>query len=197
MKVEKTSRFLPKFTRGRIATYGEAEFPVTLDLSVADADVGTIGAGKPMALKTDDHDEMIYATGQSFLGFLNQPVSNLGVGSDSAFINNMRNDVSLGRNQIPMTRGRQIGITCFDPLSIIEFEGVGAAGFDTFVATSGTGLLASTDAAGVELALLNGSWVKAATTNWVFAFMMISDLTPLNAGELRIRIQLVSPYQKA
>lgn len=194
--MERTSRFKSVFSTGKVRSYGEAKFPVTLALSIADADKGLIGTGKPMMLVADNHEEMAYADGQFFQGFLNKPVGDdtLAIPSCNAYVNNTRNSLPAGRNLTPEARGRFVGLAHYPILTILEFEGKGAAGIGTFVATTGTGAIADTDVNGTQLALVNGSWIKAAAGAWIWAHLMIADLTPENAGEVRIRIKMVSPY---
>lgn len=195
--MEKTSRFKPIFTLGNYRSYGQAAFPDTLALSVADAALGLIGAGKPMCIDPADPDAMIYADGQFFYGFLNKPVgdtTNYAVGSCNAYVNNTRNSLPDGRNLTPEAPGRQVGITNLGIMSLIETEGIGDAGPDTFVATTGVGAIANTDAAGTQVGFANGSWIKLAVGGWCWGHIMASDLTPENDGEVRISIMLVSPY---
>lgn len=186
------SRF--RWVSGLYHHLGHLVFPASLKLNDADDLTGIQLPGKPMMYEDGETYKMDYAGGtdgtKPFVGLLWNSVDAYGTTSDAAFKKRAIGDIDipLKRGQAVTLRVPQVGAEC-------EFEGIGAATVDTLVATATTpGFLANTDVTGTRLALIEGCFIKAQTGDVVVAELLRADLTPENAGELRISVRFVSPY---
>lgn len=164
-----------------------------LDLSAADANAGTIKAGKACTFKANSDKLMAYAgIADRWVGFLEQSVNKDGTTSAEGF-----RDFVTEKYGIPVKRGSNVALRVPKPGYMAEFEGTGAAIVDNLVATSGTGLISSSTAVNTELGFLNGCWRVAQSGDMVHATVLRANLTPQNTGEVRIRVCFVSPYAKS
>lgn len=161
-----------------------------LAITAADADsaTGVIKRGKMMDIKADDETLMVYGSGNAF-GILLHNVALNGITDATGF-----RDFSIGKQDLPKKRGAAVTLRVPHQGSMAEFEGTGEATVDNLVCDATTaGFLATSTPVGTALSVLNGCWRIAQTGDNVIARLVRADLTPQNAGELRIRVQFVSP----
>jgi hypothetical protein len=170
--------------------YWDSAKTTELDLSVADANVGTTQKGKGVTLKDNDETELAYAeVGDFFLGFMHHSINLSGTTDETGF-----KEFTIGKLDIPKKRGSPVSIVLPAPGSIWEFEGTGITSVDNLVTDSGTGLLATGSTLRSPLTQKNGCWQIAVATDVIHAHLLQANLTPENAAEVRIRVQICSPH---
>lgn len=129
------------------------------------------------------------------LGFATQDMDNEGHTSLQAF-----QDVSIGKQDIPIKKGQAMTVRVPNTNSRLEFEGAGAAVPGNLVCTSGTGAIASNTAKDTELSFLNGCIRKAQTGDIVQLLLETAALTAENPNDgdanVRIRVRVVGGYVK-
>lgn len=165
-----------------------------LPLSDANANLGTLQLGKMVNEAADPNEESQMALSTGFaIGFLTRSIDLYGTTGDTAF-----KKLAIGNIDIPVMRGAPVTVQCPYPGAQAIFEGNGAATapIDHLVITSGTGALSSGTAKLSELSVISGAWRLAQTGDMVLGLLLDNNLTPKNVGELRIRIQFISPYKK-
>ena len=163
-------------------------------LSQADANAGTLQLGKMMNEAADPNEESEMVLGDGFaIGFLTRALDLYGTTGDAAF-----KKLAIGNIDIPVKRGQPVTLQCPFPGAQAIFEGTGSAATpgDTLVCDAGTGALASGTTKLTELSVIKGAWRIAQSGDFVLAILLDSNLTPKNVGELRIRLEFVSPYKK-
>lgn len=160
-----------------------------LDITDADADsaTGVIKRGNMMDVDPTDETEMVYGSGNA-LGILTYDITLNGITDAQGF-----KSFTIGKYDLPKKRGAAISLRVPQMNAIAEFEGTGTPIVDNLVADSGVGALAAGTAVGTALSVENGCWRVAQTSDVVLARLLRANLTPENAGELRIRVQFVSP----
>jgi hypothetical protein len=179
---------------GQTQQYGKLTFPATLALSDADADAGTRPRGRAMAIDPTNELNMTDADGTNFLGFLMNDVDLYGTTGDKGF-----KEFSLGYPDMAVKRGSKVSLIIPELWSVWEFEGPDgyASGVDSFLYTenAGTGEITTSTAADTLLSFdANGCIYVAQTADVAFMKMLKADVTPINTGEIRIRVQFVPTY---
>lgn len=184
-----SSRF--KWVNGEFYHLGHLTFPTSLDLSDADADAGTVKRGKLMSFADNSVENMAYAEADTkkFLGFLTHDVNRYGTTDAEGFKN-----FTIGKQDLPLSRGSQITLRVPIPGAIVELEGLGAAGYDQLVVTSGTGAISTGTALQTELGVIKGGVRIAQAGDFIIGHLLQANGTPENSGEVRIRFQICSPY---
>lgn len=183
-----SSRF--KWVNGEFYHLGHLEFPTTLDLSDADVDTGTVKRGKLMAPANNSVTAMAYAEADTFmfLGFLTHEVNRYGTTDATGF-----KAFTIGQQDLPLSRGSEVTLRVPIPGALIELEGVGAAGYDQLVVTTGTGALSTSTGLGTPLAATKGGIYAAQAGDFIIGYVRQANMTPENVGEVRIRFQSVAP----
>jgi hypothetical protein len=163
-----------------------------LPITEADADsaTGLLQRGKLVNYKANDLTELAFTTGMA-IGMITRNINKLGLNTDEGYKN-----FSIGLTDLPLRRGLAVTVRRPAPGSQAIFEGLGVASVDNLVVTSGTGALASGTARNSELSVIKGGLYLAQTGDFVIALLDQANLTPITGGNLRIRVQFVSPYKK-
>lgn len=175
-----------------------------LPLSTADANSPTasLQSGKMVDMKDNSETEMKLGTGYS-IGILTRPISLLGTRDPATF-----QKMTIGNQKLvdlPVSRGLCVTVQCPYPGAEMLFEGaadITGAGtvlqaIDHLVVKTGTGAISAVTAINSELSVVNGAWRLAQSGDFVLAQLRQANLTPINAGEIRIRVRFCSPYLKA
>ena len=167
-----------------------------LNLSNADAAVGTLRAGTMVEFTAGYTDRFSFVTG-SAIGFITQPINETGLESATEFRKRALQPNGYQSYETPVKKGDNVAVTIPHPNSQAIFEGTGVAAYGNLVITSGTGALADSDARFTELSVNRGGWYKAQTGDLVLALLEDPALTPVaDDSNLRIRVRFVSPYVK-
>lgn len=169
-----------------------------LPLSNADANsaTATLLLGKMVDYAAADETQMRLGTGFA-VGIMAQSISLNGTTDDAGF----KKLTVGGFPDIPAKRGITVGVFCPYPGFEAIFEGAadisGGNGpaIDHLVVKTGTGALGSGTTDLTELSVVNGAWRAAQSGDFVLALFR-QNLTPKNAGEIRIRVRFVAPYKK-
>jgi hypothetical protein len=166
-----------------------------LPLSHADANSPTavLQCGKMVDYAAASEAELRFNTGYA-VGILANFISLNGTTDDAGF-----KKLTLGGfPDLPAKRGLPCGVFCPFPGVEAIAEGAGDTGgnmIDHLVIKTGTGALSGGTTDLTELSVINGAWRAAQSGDFVLALFRQS-LTPLLAGNIRIRLRFVSPYKK-
>lgn len=126
------------------------------------------------------------------VGFLTQDVDNDGPISDAQYKN-----VSIGKQDLPVKKGDAVSVRVMHPGGQVELEGLGAAEPGNLVATTGTGALSTSTAKETPLSTFCGAIREAQAGELVVYLMKDPTVTPYTDGNLRVRVEAVSPFVKA
>lgn len=176
-----------------------------LPLSTADANSPTaaLKIGKMVDFKDNSELEMKLGSGYA-VGLLTRPVSLKGYLDTAIQLRAAQLGTPHGSEDVPVTRGKPVTIQCPYPGAEAIFEGaadVGAAdatvanAIDHLVVKTGLGALSSGTAINTLLSVVNGAWRVAQTGNFAIAVLRQANYTPINAGEVRIRVRFISPVK--
>jgi hypothetical protein len=168
-----------------------------LPLSNADANsaTATLLLGKMVDYAAADETQMRLGTGFA-VGILGQSINLNGTTDDLGF----KKLTVGGFPDIPAKRGLAVGIFCPFPGFEAIFEGAadisGGNGpaIDHLVVKTGTGALGGGTSDLTPLSVVNGAWRAAQSGDYVLANFR-QNLTPKNAGEIRIRVRFCSPWK--
>ena len=143
-----------------------------------------------MAPANNSVSAMAYAEADTFmfLGFLTHEVNLSGTTDAAGF-----KAFTIGQQDLALSRGSQVTLRVPIPGALVELEGVGAAGYDQLVVTSGTGALSTSTGLGTPLGAIKGGIRAAQAGDFIIGYVRQANQTPENAGELRIRYQTCSP----
>ncbi len=166
-----------------------------LPLSNADADSATaiLPLGKMVDAK-DNSETLMKLASNYTLGILSQSISLNGTRDDAGF----KKLTVGGFPDIPASRGLCVGIFCPFPGIEAIFEGAvdisGGTGpaIDGLVVKTGTGAISSGTSINTKLSTINGAW-RVAQSGDLATAVLRQVMTPVNTGEIRIRILFVSP----
>lgn len=191
-----------RWTFGDFQHYGLAK---TTNLALSDADANSptavVPRGKLVQLDPTDMSELVYAgptTG--LLGMLLDMLSLDGVYNYEGIAKR-----SLGfaaadgaPDTLPKKRGITSTVRVPDVNSMAEFEGPATtAGIvDNLLATAGTGAITAATPVGALLGCFEGGLRVAQTGDVVVAEMVKADVTPMTAGNIRVRVKFVSQYAR-
>lgn len=181
----------PKGTGQNISFLKTTNLPITH--ADANSATGTLLLGKMVDYAAASEAEMRLGTGFA-VGILTQSISLNGTKDDAGF----KKLTVGGFPDIPAARGLPVGIFCPWPGFECIFEGAGDTGanmIDHLVIKTGTGAIGGGTADLTELSVINGAWRVAQSGDFVLALFR-QNLTPNNAGEIRIRIRFIAPYKK-
>ena len=173
-----------------------------LPLSAADANSPTaaLRIGKMVDFKDNSETEMKFGTGYA-VGLLTRPVSLKGFLDTQIQLRNAQLGTAGGSEDIPVTRGLPVTIQCPLPGAEAIFEGAAditsavTAAIDHLVVKTGTGAIGAGTALNTLLSVVNGAWRIAQTGDFALAMLRQSNYTPVNAGEVRIRVRFISPVK--
>lgn len=150
---------------------------------------GTLTKGTWVRASESDEQKSVLASGYA-LGVLTQDITEEGHESLQAF-----KDKMIGKKDLPVKVGQAVSIRSYHVGSQLEFEGDGEAVPGNLVCTEGSGEeLTDSDAVNTQLSFLNGCIKKAEAGDMVQLHLMDPGLTPETEGNLRIRVEVVSPY---
>lgn len=182
---------------GQTEQYGVLSYPTTLALSDAAANSGTMKRGKAMAIDASDIDarKMKFADTDEFKGFLMNDVDELGTTGDKGF-----KEFTLAYPDMAIKRGAKVSLLVptvgcqFE----IESDDNAADTYDNFIVTKAaeTGLIETTTALNSLLTFGAKGCMRVAQTGETAFFRMIdADRTPETTGNIRIRVEYISPYK--
>lgn len=175
-------------------------FLKTTNLPLSNADANSASAILPLGKIVDyaaaSEAEMRLGTGFG-IGILSQAITLNGTTDDAGF----KKLTVGGFPDIPAKRGIAVGVFCPFPGVEAIFEGAcdisGGNGpaIDGLVVKTGTGAIGGGTSDLELLSVVNGAWRVAQSGDFVLALFRQS-LTPVNAGEIRIRVRFCSPWKK-
>jgi hypothetical protein len=144
-----------------------------------------------MAIDPTNESNMVDADGTNFFGFLMKDVDLYGTTGDKGF-----KEFTLSYPDMAVKRGSKVSLIIPEIWSVWEFEGPDAyaGGVDSFLYTeaAGAGQITAAIAADTLLSFnANGNIYVGQAGDVAFMKMLKSDVTPKNAGEIRIKVQFV------
>lgn len=170
-------------------------YPATLGLSEADANAGTMRRGKGMRFADNSDVNAAFSSINDFFGILMHPVNLNGTTDATGF-----RDFVMNKLDLPRKRGSKVLLRQPLPGCMIELEDADSqtVGIDRLLVTSGTGAISAATPLHTPLTYEDGALrvaqSGAGVNEMVFARIKRANLTPVTAGQIRVRVEFVSPY---
>lgn len=172
--------------------YDKIGFLKTTNLSLSDAgaNLGTLKRGKLVDFADNSEVEMKLGGVGGAMGFLENNITLDGTTDLQGF-----KDLTIGKQDLPRKKGEAVSILVPMPGSVWEVEGLGAGPIDVLLITSGTGAISAATPIGTMLGVVSGAFriaqvnASPAASDVVVARIVSANLTPENAGEVRLRIE--------